>query len=145
MSGASPGLVPARLRDTGECRSGCCAVAESPPNAETWLHGLLLIVPDAAITVRDAVPADRDHLLRLLRELAPDASGVDVAAPTLVAELEGRVVGMVTLCLFRTLTGPKAYLDHMVVAPDLRRTGIGRSLLEHAERKPAKPVRPVST
>jgi ribosomal protein S18 acetylase RimI-like enzyme len=33
---------------------------------------------------------------------------------------------------FRTLTGPKAYLDHLVVASDWRRRGIGRALLEYA-------------
>lgn len=36
-----------------------------------------------------------------------------------------RVVGMVTLCVLHTLTGPKAYLDHLVVAPDRRRREIG--------------------
>jgi ribosomal protein S18 acetylase RimI-like enzyme len=39
---------------------------------------------------------------------------------------------MVTLCVFRTLTGPKAYLDHLVVAPGCRRWGIGRALTRHA-------------
>ena len=39
---------------------------------------------------------------------------------------------MVTLCVLRTLTGPKAYLDHLVVAPDWRRRGIGRALVRHA-------------
>jgi ribosomal protein S18 acetylase RimI-like enzyme len=49
-----------------------------------------------------------------------------------VAESEIQVVGMVTLCVFRTLTGPKAYLDHLVVAPNWRRRGIGRALVQHA-------------
>jgi hypothetical protein len=39
---------------------------------------------------------------------------------------------MVTLCLLTTLTGPKAYLDHLVVAADRRRQGIGRALVRHA-------------
>jgi ribosomal protein S18 acetylase RimI-like enzyme len=39
---------------------------------------------------------------------------------------------MVTLCVFSTLTGSKAYLDHLVVAPDWRRRGIGRALMEYA-------------
>src|SRR5439155_26545186 len=33
---------------------------------------------------------------------------------------------------FRTLTGPKAYLDHLVVASDSRRRGVARALLEYA-------------
>ena len=39
---------------------------------------------------------------------------------------------MVTLCVLRTLTGPKAFLDHLVVDPGFRRRGIGRALVEHA-------------
>ena len=53
-------------------------------------------------------------------------------APTYVAERAGRVVGMVTLCVFPTLTGTKAYLDHLVVAPEWQRRGIGRALMEYA-------------
>ena len=48
-----------------------------------------------------------------------------------VAESGDRVVGMVTLCVFETLTGTKAFLDHLVVAPDRRRGGIGRALVRH--------------
>lgn len=39
---------------------------------------------------------------------------------------------MVTLCIFHTLTGPKAYLDHLVVTREWRRHGIGRALVRHA-------------
>ncbi|HSD79061.1 MAG TPA: GNAT family N-acetyltransferase [Solirubrobacteraceae bacterium] len=53
-------------------------------------------------------------------------------APTYVAESGEAVIGMVTLCVFSTLTGPKAYLDHLVVAPRWRRQGIGRALVQHA-------------
>jgi ribosomal protein S18 acetylase RimI-like enzyme len=53
-------------------------------------------------------------------------------APVYVAECGGRVVGMVTLCTFTTLTGTKAFLDHLVVAPEARRRGIGRALVRHA-------------
>ena len=68
----------------------------------------------------------------LLKLLSDDAVVRSEDAPTYVAETGGRVVGMVTLCVFSTLTGPKAFLDHLVVAPGWRRRGIGRALAEHA-------------
>jgi ribosomal protein S18 acetylase RimI-like enzyme len=75
---------------------------------------------------------DREQVQALLKLLSQDAVVTSEDAPTYVAERGGRVVGTVTLCVFRTLTGPKAYLDHLVVAPDWRRRGIGRQLVEHA-------------
>jgi ribosomal protein S18 acetylase RimI-like enzyme len=68
----------------------------------------------------------------LLRLLAQDAHVTSDDAPTYVAESDDRVVGMVTLCFFITLTGRKAYVDHLVVAPAYRRRGIGRALMRHA-------------
>jgi ribosomal protein S18 acetylase RimI-like enzyme len=75
----------------------------------------------------------RDHgaVEGLLRLLSQDADVSCDDAPTYVAESGGEVVGMVTLCIYRTLTGPKAYLDHLVVAPGWRRRGIGRALVRH--------------
>ena len=67
-----------------------------------------------------------------MRLLSQDAEVSSEDAPTYVAEGGDRVVGMVTLCVFQTLTGPKAYLDHLVVAPNWRRRGIGRALVRHA-------------
>jgi GNAT superfamily N-acetyltransferase len=67
-----------------------------------------------------SVLADRDRL---------EDDGV-ADAPTYVAQREATIVGMVTLCVFRTLTGTKAYLDHLVVAPEWRRRGIGRALYQ---------------
>lgn len=83
-------------------------------------------------TVRRWERRDRNHVQALLRLLSHDAVVRSEDAPTYVAESGERVVGMVTLCIFRTLTGPKAYLDHLVVAPDSRRQGIGRALVRHA-------------
>ena len=87
---------------------------------------------DDGITIRGWEARDRDRVQALLRLLSERALVESEDAPTYVAESRGRVVGMVTLCLLRTLTGPKAYLDHLVVAPDRRRQGIGRALVRHA-------------
>jgi GNAT superfamily N-acetyltransferase len=87
---------------------------------------------DGRVTIRSWAGRDREPVQALLQLLSQDALVRNEDAPTYVAETEGRVVGMVTLCVFKTLTGPKAYLDHLVVAPDLRRHGIGRALMKHA-------------
>jgi ribosomal protein S18 acetylase RimI-like enzyme len=79
------------------------------------------------LKARDA--ADVEALLKLLSE---DAEVTALDAPTFVVETNGVVVGMVTLCVFTTLTGSKAYLDHLAVAPEWRRRGIGRMLIEYA-------------
>ncbi len=68
----------------------------------------------------------------MLSLLDPRATVVAYGAPTCVAEADGEVVGMVTLCLLTTLTGTKAYLDHLVVAPAWRRRGVARELVRHA-------------
>jgi ribosomal protein S18 acetylase RimI-like enzyme len=91
------------------------------------------MAPQAADTaIRLWEERDREHVQALLKLLSEDALVRSEGAPTYVAETRGRVVGMVTLCFFRTLTGPKAYLDHLVVAPECRRRGIGRALVEYA-------------
>ena len=84
------------------------------------------------ITIRAWEGSDRPQVQELLKVLSADAEVTSEDAPTYVAESADRVVGMVTLCILRTLTGPKAYLDHLVVAPGWRRRGIGRALVRHA-------------
>ena len=84
------------------------------------------------ITIRPWKPSDREPVQRLLHLLSDDATVVALDAPTHVAQSGTAIVGMVTLCVFRTLTGTKAYLDHLVVAPEWRRRGIGRALVNDA-------------
>lgn len=82
--------------------------------------------------VRGWESGDRKAVERLLRLLAADAAVTADDAPVYVAEAGGRVAGMVTLCVFTTLTGRKAFLDHLVVDPGFRRRGIGRELVRYA-------------
>jgi len=86
---------------------------------------------DESIVIRRWQRNDRDAVERLLKLLASDAEVKSGDAPTWVAVDEGQVVGMVTLCVYLTLTGPKAYLDHLVVTPAHRRRGAGRALVRH--------------
>src|SRR4051794_11843118 len=75
---------------------------------------------------------NREQVQALLRLLSETAEVTSDGAPTYVAESGEAVVGMVTLCIFSTLTGPKAYLDPLGVAGPWRRQGIGRALVRHA-------------
>jgi ribosomal protein S18 acetylase RimI-like enzyme len=84
------------------------------------------------ITIRPWQDRDRAAVQALLKLLSEDAEVTASDAPAYVAELAGVVVGMVTLCVYTTLTGAKAYLDHLVVAPKSRGSGVGRALVEYA-------------
>jgi GNAT superfamily N-acetyltransferase len=96
------------------------------------------------VAIRPWETRDRARVQALLRLLSEDAVIASDDAPTYVAEVGGEVVGTVTLCVFTTLTGQKAYLDHLVVAPAWRRRGIGRALvrcaIEQARRAGASRV-----
>ena len=87
---------------------------------------------EADLTIRPWQEQDRHAVQSLLWHLSEDADVTADDAPVYVAERDGVVVGMVTLCVFTTLTGRKAYLDHLVVAPEARRRGVGRALMEYA-------------
>src|SRR5687768_17238639 len=78
------------------------------------------------ITIRVWRAGDREAVEGLLKLLSEDAVLAAGDAPVYLADTGDRVIGMVTLCVFRTLTGPKGFLDHLVVDPGFRRRGIGR-------------------
>jgi GNAT superfamily N-acetyltransferase len=104
-------------------------------------------------TIREATPADVPEVLRLIRELAayekePDAVvtteadlerwvfGDDAVASVLVAELEGRTVGMALWFRnYSTWTGrPGIYLEDLFVEPEARGSGLGKALLVELAR-----------
>ncbi|WP_183101121.1 GNAT family N-acetyltransferase [Nocardioides pelophilus] len=98
--------------------------------------------------IREATVADAGDILRLVRELAiyerdPDAVvntaelverwlfGDDAAASALVAEVDGRVVGVaVWYRSYSTWTGvPGIYLEDLFVEPKHRGHGFGKAFL----------------
>lgn len=111
--------------------------------------------PGQAVTVRAATAADLPAMISLLAHLfeqevdfSPDAAaqrrGLNLildnpsAGRLLVAEREGRVVGMLNLLytVSTALGGPVGILEDMIVAPDARSFGgIGRALLDAAIRR----------
>jgi GNAT superfamily N-acetyltransferase len=111
----------------------------------------------AGTTIRDAQPADVPRLLELLQQLAeqstlPEAEARpataahyavlrqitnDPHARLLVAEQDGRVVGTLTFYVLPNLSHggmPFAIVENVVVDAELRGSGCGRLLMEHAER-----------
>ena len=85
-----------------------------------------------------------EALARLVPQLSssadpPDAQtlGDIVESPTtslLVARIDGRIVGSLTLCVFRIPTGVRAWIEDVVVDVDARGRGVGAALNERALR-----------
>ncbi len=84
--------------------------------------------------IRTAAPTDYDAFATLAPELGPTWKvpsaqdwASDLAPKSLVAELEGQVIGYV----IGTPAGPRGYVHQLAVAPQNRRRGAGK-LLMHA-------------
>jgi ribosomal protein S18 acetylase RimI-like enzyme len=85
-----------------------------------------------------------DALVRLLPQLsasapAPDTRLVDelVGHPgvdLIVARVDGKIVGMLTLITFPTVTRTRAHVEDVVVDAAARGHGVGSALLREAER-----------
>lgn len=103
--------------------------------------------------IRKATPADLGDILQLVRDLAayerePDAVKATVeslhgtlfgptpSAEAIVAEVEGKVVGMALYFTnFSTWSGRNGvYLEDLYVAPEARGTGLGKALLQRLAR-----------
>jgi GNAT superfamily N-acetyltransferase len=105
------------------------------------------------MNVRSAEPRDFDAITALLEKLGRKevtdetrdrcreiyaAQVSDAAADHLVAENdEGEVVGFCSLHFRKRLnyTTPEAWVPDLIVHETLRRTGIGKALLDHAEQR----------
>ncbi len=113
---------------------------EAFPEAEVWLE------PLPGLCIRRATPRDEERVLELLR-LIPDLPDTEEnlraarqrlrESPfleVLVAELEGEVVGFLSMSFPIGLSGARALIDELAVEPAHRRKGIGASLVEAAIR-----------
>lgn len=103
------------------------------------------------MNVRRASQGDLDALLRLYVQLSPANAGADAARAAeqleviarnpgvtlLVAEDGSSVVGTITLVLVPNLTHnarPWAQIENMVVDEAVRRSGVGRALMDECLR-----------
>ncbi len=100
----------------------------------------------ADVFVEEAVVAD-DELLVALARLLPQLSSTppptayeletlvdSQAVNLLVARVEGRIVGSLTLVLFRVPTGQRAWIEDVVVDEAARGHGVGAALVDEALR-----------
>ncbi len=103
---------------------------------------------------QEATPELVEAMVRLLPQLsssapAPTAAELDEIATSpatvlLVARLDGRIVGSLTLALFRIPTGMRAWIEDVVVDEAARGHGVGdalnRAALEIAAERGARTV-----
>jgi ribosomal protein S18 acetylase RimI-like enzyme len=96
-------------------------------------------VPDTAVEIAtEATPELLDAMRRLLPqlsssapELTEDALAEIVTSPAtllFVARVDGRIVGALTLVLFRLPTGVRAWIEDVVVDDAARGHGVGEAL-----------------
>jgi ribosomal protein S18 acetylase RimI-like enzyme len=93
-----------------------------------------------------------DELVAAFRRLVPQLSrSATVPTPDLIREIveaqastvliardardNGRIVGMLTLVVFRIPTGVRAWIEDVVVDDTMRRRGVGEALSQEAVRR----------
>jgi ribosomal protein S18 acetylase RimI-like enzyme len=106
---------------------------------------------EIATTVDDELVAAFERLVPQLSSSSPPPSPDDLGALVagddtvlFIARLDGRVVGSLTLALYRIPTGLKAWIEDVVVDASARGHGIGEALsraaVDEAARRGAKNV-----
>ena len=110
-----------------------------------------------SVAIRDIAPSDHEQWLPLwdgynafYGRSGPTALPAEITATTwqrffdpaepvraLVAELDGRLIGLAHYLFHRStiLLAPICYLQDLFTTPDLRRTGVGRALIEAVYRR----------
>ncbi len=101
------------------------------------------------VQMRNATRADLPALMALYESAVDDAGSNDVErvsaqwdaihkidhARVLIAELDGRAVGTLTLFILPLLAhggAPEALVESVVVHPDVQGRGVGRAMMQHA-------------
>jgi ribosomal protein S18 acetylase RimI-like enzyme len=106
---------------------------------------------EIAAAVDDELVATVARILPLLSSAAPPSAEhlraiVDGPDTDLfVARVDGRIVGILTLAMYRIPTGNRAWIEDVIVDESAARQGIGESLsraaIDEARRRGAKDVR----
>jgi ribosomal protein S18 acetylase RimI-like enzyme len=106
---------------------------------------------EIAATVDDELVAAVARILPLLSSSPPPSAehlGAIVEGPDtalFVARVDGRIVGILTLAMYRIPTGNRAWIEDVIVDEAAARQGIGESLsraaIDEARRRGAKDVR----
>jgi ribosomal protein S18 acetylase RimI-like enzyme len=106
---------------------------------------------EIATTVDDELVATVARILPLLSSSAPPSvehlqaivDGPDTEL--FVARVDGRIVGVLTLAMYRIPTGNRAWIEDVIVDESVARQGIGEALsraaIDEARRRGAKDVR----
>ena len=103
---------------------------EVATEVDTALHdAVTALIPQLSTT---SPPPSLDELRRTVG---------DPATTLLVAKADGRVVGMLTVAIFRVPTGVRAWVEDVVVDDDARGSGaLVKAALGHAEKQGARTV-----
>ncbi len=109
------------------------------------------VLIEIATVADDELVAAFAHLVPQLSRSSPPPSAVELAemvasdaSDVLIARLDGRIVGTLTLVTFRIPTGVRAWIEDVVVDDSARGHGVGDQLnrfaLDLARRNGAKTV-----